>query len=96
MSLLSDRAGKTDRVVLLPSSLEDPSKSPPGLYRIGLISVCGSILAFFAALVIAYYWRSRRPPFWDPIVLPKTLWISTAIILAASGMFEAARQVYRR
>ena len=96
MSLLSDRAGKTDRVVLLPASLEDPSKSPPGLYRIGLISVCGSIFAFFAALVVAYYWRSRMPPFWDPIQLPKTLWISTAIILAASGTFEAARRLYRR
>jgi cytochrome c oxidase subunit III len=96
MSLLSDRAGKTDRVVLLPASLEDPSKSPPGLYRVGLIALCGSIFAFFAALVIAYVWRSHMAPFWDPIQLPKTLLISTGIILAASVTFEAARRKYRR
>ncbi|MCU1339999.1 MAG: cytochrome c oxidase subunit [Bryobacterales bacterium] len=96
MGLLSDRASKTSRVVLLPASLEDPSKSPPGLYRIGLLITCASILAFFTALVIAFYWRSRTPPFWAPITLPHTLWLSTVIILASSGTFEAARRAYRR
>lgn len=96
MALLSDRAGKTSRVVLLPASLEDPSKSPPGMYRLGLLIACGSILAFFAALVVAFYWRSRTPPFWAPIALPHTLWLSTVIILASSVTFEAARRAYRR
>lgn len=94
--MLSDRAGKTSRVVLLPASLEDPSKSPPGMYRLGLLIACGSILAFFAALVVAFYWRSRTPPFWAPIALPHTLWLSTAIILASSVTFEAARRAFRR
>ena len=96
MALLSDRAGKTSRVVLLPASLEDPSKSPPGMYRLGLVIACGSILAFFTALVVAFYWRSRTPPFWAPVALPHTLWLSTAIILASSGTFEVARRAYRR
>jgi cytochrome c oxidase subunit 3 len=96
MALLSDRAGKTSQVVVLPASLEDPAKSPPGLYRLGLLIACGSILAFFAALVIAFYWRSRTPPFWAPITLPRTLWLSTAIILVSSITFEAARRAYRR
>ena len=96
MALLSDRAGKTSRVVVLPASLEDPSKSPPGMYRLGLLIACGSILAFFAALVVAFYWRSRTPPFWAPITLPRTLWLSTAIILMSSVTFEAARRTYRR
>ena len=96
MALLSDRAGKTSRVVLLPASLEDPSKSPPGVYRLGLLIACGSILAFFAALVVAFYWRSRTPPFWAPVALPHTLWLSTVIILVSSGTFEAARRAYRR
>jgi hypothetical protein len=61
--ILSDHAQKTDQVVVLPSSLEDPSKSPPGLYRVGLASICGSIFAFFTALMIAYYWRSKRLPY---------------------------------
>jgi len=96
MGLLSDRAGKTSSVVVLPASLEDPSKSPPGTYRLGLLIACASILAFFTALVVAFYWRSRTPPFWAPVALPHTLWLSTAIILMSSGTFEAARRTYRR
>jgi cytochrome c oxidase subunit III len=96
MALLSDRAGKTSQVVVLPASLEDPSKSPPGMYRLGLLIACGSILAFFVALVVAFYWRSRTPPFWAPIALPRTLWLSTAIILSSSVTFESARRAYRR
>jgi cytochrome c oxidase subunit III len=96
MALLSDRAGKTSRVVVLPASLEDPSKSPPGLYRFGLLIACGSILAFFSALVVAFYRRSRTPPFWAPVTLPHILWPSTAIILTSSVTFESARRAYRR
>jgi len=96
MALLSDRAGKTSQVVVLPASLEDPAKSPPGMYRLGLLIACASILAFFAALVVAFYWRSRTPPFWEPVTLPRTLWLSTAIILVSSVTFEAARRAYRR
>ncbi len=94
--ILSDRAERTDQVVVLPVSLEDPSKSPPGLYRVGLAATCVSIFAFFAALVLAYYWRSKHPPYWEPIPLPRTLWVSTVLILASSVTFEAARRVFRR
>jgi len=94
--LLSDRAEKTAQVVVLPVSLEDPSKSVPGLYKVGLAATCISIFVFFASLVIAYYWRSSRPPFWAPIPLPQTLWTSTVIILVSSVTFEWARRVFRR
>jgi len=94
--LLSDRAEKTDQVVVLPVSLEDPSKSPPGLYRVGLVSILVSIFVFFFSLVLAYYWRSSRPPFWEPIPLPETLWTSTALILASSVTFEIARRQFRK
>lgn len=94
--LLSDRVQKTAQVVVLPASLEDPSKPVPGLYRVGLIAVCTSIFAFFSALVLAYYFRSSRPPYWAPIDLPETLWASTGLILASSITFEAARRVFRK
>jgi cytochrome c oxidase subunit 3 len=94
--LVSDRAERTAGVVVLPSSLEDPNKAPPGVYRIGLISTCGSIFAFFTALIIAYLWRARTPPFWDPITLPPTLWFSTGLILASSVVFEVARRMFGR
>ena len=83
-------------MVVLPSSLEDSRKSPAGIYRIVTVSACGSIMAFFLALVIAYVWRSHTPPFWDPIKLPSTLWLSTVIILISSGTFETGRRKYRR
>lgn len=83
-------------MVVLPSSLEDPSKSAPGLLKLGVWLACISITAFFASLVIAYYWRRATPGFWDPVPLPKTLWLSTGIILSSSAVFEAARRTYRR
>jgi cytochrome c oxidase subunit 3 len=94
--LLSDRAGKTDQVVVLPSALEDPANSPPGLYRVGLLTACISISAFFISLVIAYYWRKHTPPFWEPVPIPKTLRLSTILILISSATFETARQLFRR
>jgi heme/copper-type cytochrome/quinol oxidase subunit 3 len=94
--IVSGRAEKTDQVVVLPSSLEDASKSPPGLYRIGLLAICLSIFAFFTALVIAYLWRSNLGPYAPPIRIPRTLWISTALILASSITFEIARRMFRR
>ncbi len=94
--LLSDRAEKTAQVVVMPSSLEDPNKAVPGLYKVGLATICFSIAVFFASLVIAYYWRSSRPPFWAPIELPKTLWTSTGIIIVSSFTFEWARRVFRK
>jgi len=96
MPLLSDRAGKTAEVVVLPASTEDPSKSPPGLYRMAVLMVCGAVTSFFAALVIGYYWRKSSPGVWDQIALPRTLWVSTGIIVASSITFEAARRVYAR
>ena len=96
MPLLSDRAGRTSEVVVLPASTEDSTKAAPGLLRIGLLLACGSIAILFGSLVFAYYWRKTEPGVWDQIALPKTLWISTTIILASSVVFEVARRAYAR
>jgi cytochrome c oxidase subunit 3 len=94
MPLLSDRAGKTSEVVVLPASTEDPNKAMPGLVRMGLFLACGSMAVLFGSLVFAYYWRKAAPGVWDQAPLPGALWISTAIILASSVVFEAARRAY--
>ncbi len=94
--IVSDRANKTDQVVLLPSSLEDPTKAPPGAYRILIWTMCGSISAFFAALVIAYIWRAGMMSYWQQIRLPRVLWLSTVLILASSTTLEIARRAFRR
>lgn len=93
--IVSDRATKTNEVVLLPSSLEDPNKAPPGSFRILIWTACLSISAFFAALVIAYLWRAGSGPYWQPVKFPPVLWFSTAIILVSSATLEAARRVFR-
>ena len=41
-------------------------------------------------------WRSETAPFWDPIQLPPTLWLSTGIIVVSSMVFEAARRMFGR
>ncbi len=94
--IISGRAERTDQVVVLPSSLEDPTKSPPGTYTIALVSLCISIFAFFAALVAAYIWRAQTPPYWTPVEIPRVLWLSTGLIFASSVTFEIARRFYRK
>jgi len=96
MPLLSDRAGKTSEVVVLPASTEDPGKAPPGLVRMGLFLACGSMAFLFGSLVIAYYARKATPGIWDQAPLPGALWVSTAIILVSSLVFEAGRRAYGR
>jgi cytochrome c oxidase subunit 3 len=93
--ILSDRANRTDQMMVLPSSLEDPTKAPPGAFRILIWTLCASISAFFAALMIAYIWRAGTGPYWQPVTFPPVLWFSTAIILLSSVTFEAARRVFR-
>jgi len=92
--IVSQRAEKTDQVVVLPSSLEDPTKSPPGTYTILLLTLCLSIFAFFAALVAAFIWRSQTPPYWDSVVFPNVLWLSTGLIVVSTVTFELARRFY--
>ncbi len=94
--IVSDRAGRTDQMVILPSSLEDPTKAPPGAFRILIWTLCASISAFFAALMIAYVWRAGTGPYWQPVAFPPVLWLSTAIIALSSLTFETARRVFRR
>jgi cytochrome c oxidase subunit III len=93
--IVSDRAEKTDQVVIMPSALEDSTKAPPGTYRIFLVALLGSIFFFFASLVIAYILRAQAHPYWDPIMLPRILWFSTMLIVFSSVTFEFARRAFR-
>jgi len=93
--IVSERAGKTDQLVVLPSSLENPAKSPPGMYRLGVWLGISSIFAFFVALMIAYYFRAQSREHWEPIELPGILWWSTGLILSSSVTLETARRLFR-
>jgi cytochrome c oxidase subunit III len=95
MALLSPRAGKTSSVVVMPSSLENPAKAPAGAYRLGIFLLCAAVFSFFAALVIAFYWRAHDRAYWQPIPLPRMLWVSTNLILTSTVTYELARRFWR-
>jgi len=75
------------------SAVVDSIPVPVGhRYRLGAwVTICG-ILMLFVALTSAYIVRSASSNDWRPIVLPKVLWLSTAIIVSSSLSIEIARR----
>ncbi len=63
----------------------------PNRYQLGILISLISIGIFFAALVLAFALVIRHQPATFHIVLPRILWFSTAILVASSLVFEAAR-----
>ena len=61
-------------------------------YRIGVWVAIGSILMLFVALTSAYIVRSASSNDWQPIAMPKVLWLSTALILISSMTMEVSRR----
>jgi cytochrome c oxidase subunit 3 len=66
------------------------------MYRLGIFLGCAAIFSFFAALVIAFYWRKQTQAYWQTVPLPRMLWVSTNLILASSISLEAARRLRRQ
>ena len=64
----------------------------PARYRIGVWMAIGSILMLFVALSSSYIVRSASGDDWRPIVMPKVLWLSTAVILVSSFTMEVSRR----
>jgi hypothetical protein len=64
---------------------EPERQPPPEGYRIGLWLTLASVTMLFAALTSAYVVNRAHSM---PIVMPKMLWLSTAVILASSATFE--------
>ena len=94
--IVSDRAGKTDQVVLLPSSLEDPRS-----HRRDCIAsdCCRRVIVDFRFLHRVDHrlrMAGANPAILGPDRAAGDLWLSTALILASSVTFEAARRVFRR
>jgi cytochrome c oxidase subunit 3 len=61
-------------------------------YRIGMWVALASIAMMFTALSSAYIVRSASANDWYPLVMPRVLLASTAIILMSSGTLEVARR----
>ena len=76
--------------------MSDPERRfSPQMYWMGHIATLVSIFALFGTLMVAYVWRGANPQFWHPVVLPKQLWLSTALLLSCSAAIETARWCLR-
>lgn len=74
------------------------SQSPTG-YRTGVVGMwvaLSGILMLFTALTSAYIVRAGLSDDWRPLLMPRALWLSTALIFASSISLELARRCLKR
>jgi cytochrome c oxidase subunit 3 len=72
--------------------------SPAGA-RTGIVGMwvtLSGILMLFTALTSAYIVRAGLSDDWRPLVMPRLLWLSTALILASSVSLEIGRRCLKR
>lgn len=67
-------------------------RSSANRYRIGMWVALASILMMFTALTSAYIVRAGSSTDWQPLTMPRVLWLSTALIIISSGTLETARR----
>ena len=67
-------------------------QSSANRYRLGMWVALASIVMLFTALSSAYIVRAASSSDWQPLQLPRILFLSTALILVSSGTLEAARR----
>lgn len=84
-----------------PGGNDFAKRFEPDRYRIGMWVALAGIAMLFTALTSAYIVRAgwandRVPPDWRPLVVPRLLWLSTALIIASSITFEIARRGLKR
>src|SRR5260221_10216318 len=65
---------------------------PGRRFRTGAWVVIAGVVMLFTALTSAYIVRSASSNDWQPIAMPKVLWLSTALILVSSITMEISRR----
>jgi len=69
---------------------------PQRTYITGMTVGLGGILMFFMALVSAYIVRRDIPNSgWHPLVVPRILWLNTAVLIASSFTLVHARKLFK-
>ncbi len=71
-------------------------RSSSSAARLGMWVALAAILMMFTALTSAYIVRAGLSNDWRPISMPRLLWLSTALIIASSLSFEAARRSLKK
>jgi cytochrome c oxidase subunit 3 len=62
------------------------------MYLTGVSVALAAILMFFMALASAYIVRKGTGSDWQPIEMPRILWLNTAVLVASSITVEVARR----
>ena len=76
---------------------KQPVLAQPGSsFRTGAWVVIAGIVMLFTALTSAYIVRSASSNDWQPIAMPKVLWLSTALIVISSVTMEISRRSLKR
>ncbi|HKP36712.1 MAG TPA: cytochrome c oxidase subunit 3 [Pyrinomonadaceae bacterium] len=70
----------------------DQLRFSPARYRVGVWVAIAGIVMLFTALASAYIVRSASSNDWQPIAMPRILWLSTAAIVISSVTIEFARR----
>ncbi len=71
---------------------DDRLRFSPARYRLGVWVAIAGIVMLFTALASSYIVRSASSNDWQPLVMPKVLWLSTAVIAISSITIEFARR----
>lgn len=87
---------------VLPASQDTFTYSAP---KVGLWAFLGVVSSVFLVFTAAYFMRMNSAhggiasgvmPMWVPVNEPSLLWFNTAVLIAASGIFELARAAANR
>jgi len=73
----------------------DKPRFSPVTYKVGMAAALAAVSMTFGALTIVYLFRAGGAN-WQPLVVPRLLWISTTLLVLSSFTFEAARLALRR
>src|SRR6266850_5205034 len=68
------------------------SANPGTRFRTGAWVLIAGVVMLFTALTSAYIVRSASSNDWQPIAMPRVLWLSTALILISSITMEVSRR----
>src|SRR2546430_16600096 len=72
------------------------SANPGTRFRTGAWVLIAGVVMLFTALTSSYIVRSASSNDWQPIAMPKILWLSTALIVISSITMEISRRSLKR
>ena len=83
----------------MAQQLTEPVSQDRDLNSLSLFTagvVLAAVTMTFGVMIVVFFVRSQADVYWGHIGIPPVLWLTTAVLLASSGTFEAARRALAR